>query len=362
MAAQGVDGSVVIEIEADDKGFNRTLNEAEKTAKIAGAAIAATFTAAEAAITKIGEQAVKAFAEYEQLVGGIETLFGASGMSLDEYAASVGDSVDNVEERYNRLISAQTAVMQNANEAYKNAGLSANEYMNTVTGFSASLIESLGGDTEAAAKVADMAVTDMADNANKMGTAMESIQNAYQGFAKGNFTMLDNLKLGYGGTKAEMERLLEKASELSGLNFDISNYADVVQAIHIIQDEIGITGTTQNEAATTIQGSISTMKAAWENALTGMADENQDFNALIDNLSESILTVANNVIPRFEAVIPNMANGIGQLADNLLPRIPETVNKVLPELLTGAEKLISTLLDVIASTADTASPIIAENA
>lgn len=159
-----------------------------------------------------------------------------------------------------------------------------------------------------------------------------------------------------------MERLLEKASELSGLKFDISNFSDVVQAIHVIQDEIGITGTTQKEAASTIQGSISTMKAAWENALTGMADDNQDFGALIDNLSRSILTVADNVIPRFEAALPNMADGIEQLVDSLLPRIPETVNKVLPEFLTGAEKIMSTLLDVLASSSDTTAPIIAENA
>lgn len=362
MSTQGVDGSVVIEITADETDFDKKVNKVESAAKAAGAAIGVSFAAASAAVAKISEEAVKAYSDYEQLIGGVETLFGAGGMALDEYAASVGESVSSVEERYNQLITAQTMVIHNADEAYKNAGLSANKYMDTVTGFSAALIESLNGDTVAAAGVADMAVTDMADNANKMGTAMESIQNAYQGFAKQNYTMLDNLKLGYGGTKAEMERLLEKASELSGLKFDISNFSDVVQAIHVIQDEIGITGTTQKEAASTIQGSISTMKAAWENALTGMADDNQNFGALIDNLSRSILTVADNVIPRFEAALPNMADGIEQLVDSLLPRIPETVNKVLPEFLTGAEKIMSTLLDVLASSSDTAAPIIAENA
>lgn len=189
MAAQGVDGSVVIEITADETDFDKKVNKVESAAKAAGAAIGVSFAAASAAVAKISEEAVKAYSDYEQLIGGVETLFGAGGMALDEYAASVGESVSSVEERYNQLITAQTMVIHNADEAYKNAGLSANKYMDTVTGFSAALIESLNGDTIAAAGVADMAVTDMADNANKMGTAMESIQNAYQGFAKQNYTI-----------------------------------------------------------------------------------------------------------------------------------------------------------------------------
>ena len=189
------------------------------------------------------------------MVGGVDTLFKDSSQEIQRYAAN----------------------------AYKTAGLSANEYMETVTGFSASLIQSLGGDTEKAAKYADMAITDMSDNANKMGTDMSSIQNAYQGFAKQNYTMLDNLKLGYGGTKEEMQRLLADDGKLSGVKYDLSSYADIVEAIHVIQTEMGITGTTAKEASTTIQGSVASMKAAWANLMVGMADDTQNFDMLLSN-------------------------------------------------------------------------------
>ncbi len=188
----------------------------------------------------VGKQALDSYADYEQLVGGVETLFKDNASTVENYA----------------------------NNAYKTAGLSANDYMETITGFSASLLQSLNGDTAKVAEVGNMAVTDMADNANKMGTDMSLIQNAYQGFAKQNYTMLDNLKLGYGGTKEEMQRLLSDAQKITGIKYDINNLNDVYQAIHAIQGKLDITGTTAKEANTTIQGSVSAMKSAWTNLLT----------------------------------------------------------------------------------------------
>lgn len=240
-------------------------------AKLGAAAIVAAATAV-GALTK---KSLEEYAEYEQLVGGVETLF--------------KDSAD--------------VVKQYANNAYKTAGLSANDYMETVTSFSAALLQSLGGDTEAAAKQADLAITDMADNANKMGTAMGDIQNAYQGFAKQNYTMLDNLKLGYGGTKEEMQRLIDDANALNAAqgnltNYSIDSYADIVSAIHDVQTEMGITGTTAKEASTTIQGSLSAMKSAWTNLLTGIGDDSQDLDKLINNFVDSTGTAAENILPR----------------------------------------------------------------
>lgn len=253
---------------------------------------------------------------------------------------------------------AQDTVLKNADNAYNEAGLSANEYMETVTGFSAALIKSMGGDTEAAAKKADMAIKDMADNANKMGSDISSIQTAYQGFAKQNYTMLDNLKLGYGGTKEEMQRLLDDATKLSGIEYDISSYADIVDAIHVVQDEMGITGTTAAEASKTISGSISAAKSAYENLMTGLADENADLDGLIDNMTDSVLTVVDNVLPRVMETVPRIvetvpklieglsaafagiAGQLGGLADQLLPPLMQafftlirTVTGALPTLL-----------------------------
>ena len=218
-----------------------------------GKTIATGLAVASTAVVAVGKAAISSYADYEQLVGGVETLF-------DESSATV---------------------IANAQNAYKTAGMSANEYMETVTSFSASLLQSLGGDTKAAAEKADMAITDMSDNANKMGTSIEMIQNAYNGFAKQNYTMLDNLKLGYGGTKEEMQRLLDDASKLSGIEYDISSYSDIVDAIHVVQNEMGITGTTAKEASSTISGSLASAKASWQNLLTGIADGNQDVGGLI---------------------------------------------------------------------------------
>ena len=245
------------------------------------------------AVAGLTTAAVKSYAEYEQLVGGVETLFKDS----------------------------KGVVMDYAKNAYKTAGLSANQYMETVTGFSASLLQSVGGDTAKAAKIADKAIIDMSDNANKMGTDMSLIQNAYQGFAKQNYTMLDNLKLGYGGTQEEMQRLLSDAGKLAGQKFDISSYSDVIEAIHVIQTNMGITGTTAKEASSTIQGSVSAMNSAWSNFMVGLADPSQDFDQLLKNLVESVVNVGKNLLPRIKIVLTT-------LKDELAPAVSSAVQNL----------------------------------
>ena len=274
---------------------------------------------ASTAIVGLGKQAVNAYGEYEQLVGGVETLFKENA----------------------------STVITNASNAYKTAGMSANEYMTTVTSFSASLLQSLGNDTVKASEMADMAITDMSDNANKMGTSMEMIQNAYQGFAKQNYTMLDNLKLGYGGTKTEMERLLADAEKISGIRYDISSYADVVDAIHVIQTEMGITGTTAKEASSTIQGSISSMKSAWTNLLTGLSDPTQNLDQLIDNLVNSITAVGANLMPRITLVLDGVVKLVSELAPKLVAEIPKIVSQVLPSILSGAIKIVDGIVQAL---------------
>lgn len=284
-------------------------------AKIGTAAVGAAATGIAALTTA----AVNNYAEYEQLVGGVETLFKTSSDKVMEYAEN----------------------------AYKTAGLSANEYMETVTSFSASLLQSLDGDTAAAAEKANLAITDMSDNANKMGTSMEMIQNAYNGFAKQNYTMLDNLKLGYGGTKEEMQRLLEDAEKLSGIEYDISSYADIVDAIHVVQTEMGITGTTAKEASSTISGSVSSMKSAWSNLVSGIADENANLDVLIGNLVDSVVTVGENVIPRVEQALSGIGTAVTNLAPIISEAIPELVTNVIPALLESAASVVSTLATAI---------------
>ena len=298
---------------------------------------------AASAFVDLGKSAISAYADYEQLVGGVETLFGAGGQSVWDYADSVGKSVNEVREEYGKLMIAQNEVMDNASKAYKTAGLSANEYMDTVSGFAASLKQSTSSELEAA-QIADQAVIDMADNANKMGTSMESIQNAYQGFAKQNYTMLDNLKLGYGGTKSEMERLLADATALSGVEYDLDSLSDVYSAIHVIQDELGITGTTAKEASTTIQGSVGAMKASWQNLLVGIADDNQNFDQLVEDFVNSAGTVAENILPRVEIALDGVGNLVEKLVPIIIDRIPELANDVLPDLIQSGVNMISSIV------------------
>lgn len=298
-----------------------------------GAAMGAVAIAAGAAAVKLGKEVIAAYADYEQLVGGVDTLFGDSSQTVQNYAAN----------------------------AFKTAGMSANEYMETVTGFSASLIQSLGGDTTKAAEVADMAITDMADNANKMGTNLSSIQTAYQGFAKQNYTMLDNLKLGYGGTKSEMERLLADAEKISGIKYDLTSFSDLTEAIHVIQTEMGITGTTALEATETISGSISGMQSAIDNLMAGLGNADADIEMLVGNVVESFQHVVKNVVPIIEnivkalpAVLDGILIAIGDLLPtllstvvNLFTQILETILSLLPELIPAAVDAVLTIVGAL---------------
>ncbi len=286
-------------------------NGLKTAAKIGTAAVGA----AAAGITALTTAAVNNYAEYEQLVGGVETLFKQSADVVQQYAAN----------------------------AYKTAGMSANEYMETVTSFSASLLQSLDGDTNAAAEKANLAITDMSDNANKMGTSMEMIQNAYQGFAKQNYTMLDNLKLGYGGTKEEMQRLLKDAEKLSGQKFDLSSYADIVDAIHVVQTEMGITGTTAKEASETISGSIASAKSAWSNLVTGIADDEADFNILMDNFVGSVKTAAGNIAPRIGIALNGVAKLIKEIVPVAMQYIPQIITDFLPTIAESAVGIVTSI-------------------
>lgn len=300
-------------------GISNALGKIGGVAKTVGKVTAVGLGAASTAVVALGKSATGAYANYEQLVGGVETLF--------------KDSADTV--------------IKNASKAYRTAGLSANDYMETVTSFSASLLQSLGGDTVKASEMADMAITDMSDNANKMGTSMEMIQNAYNGFAKQNYTMLDNLKLGYGGTKSEMERLLADAQAISGIQYDISSYADVVDAIHVIQTEMGITGTTAKEASSTIQGSISAMGSAWTNLITGLADPTQNLDQLINNFVDSVITVGDNLIPRISMILESITKLISSLAPKLVAEVPNIVSQLLPSVIQGAVSIINAIVQAL---------------
>lgn len=290
-----------------------------KGAAVVGKAVATGLVAAGTAVGGLVAQSTSAYAEYEQLVGGVDTLFKNSSSKVQGYAE----------------------------KAYETAGMSANEYMNTVTSFSASLLQSLGGDTDKAADKADMAIRDMSDNANKMGTSMESIQNAYQGFAKQNYTMLDNLKLGYGGTKEEMERLLADAEKLSGKKFDISSYADVVDAIHVVQTEMGITGTTASEAAGTISGSMASVKGAWANLVTAMASDDLPLDEYINKFVNSASTMVSNMLPRIQQALTGAVQLVNQLAPVIIGKIPELFSQLLPSIIQAATGLIDSIAGIL---------------
>jgi len=302
--------------------FATALGNGLKTLATVGATTLTATTAAVGALTKM---AMSNYADYEQLVGGVETLFKDSGGQ----------------------------VMQYANNAFRTAGLSANEYMETVTSFSASLLQGLGGDTEQAAEIANLAITDMSDNANKMGTDMSLIQNAYQGFAKQNYTMLDNLKLGYGGTATEMARLINDSGvlgdtiEVTADTVNTVSFDKIIQAINTVQTRMGITGTTAKEASTTIQGSVASMKGAWTNFLTGLSDDTADMEALITNLSETVITVSENVVPVLLGTLPNIASSLVTLADTLLSEhVPGIVQDLISGLMSSVPQLATTVFEV----------------
>lgn len=319
------------------KGIGSSAIKVGKGLAVAGAAAAT-------AVTALVSKSVGAFADYEQLTGGVETLFGAGGRSVEEYAQSVGKSVSDIQGKYDSLMSAQNVVLENANKAYMTAGMSANEYMDTVTGFSASLISSLGGDTNKAADYANSALVDMSDNANKMGTNMTDIQNAYQGFAKQNYTMLDNLKLGYGGTQAEMKRLLSDAQKITGQKYDISSFADITQAIHAIQTQMDITGTTAKEASTTISGSWGSLKAAFENTLVSLTTGGKMFDQSLDALVDSAKTFGQNVIPTITGALSGVGSLIESLAPVIVAELPSMVSDILPHLVSATKSLVTGLI------------------
>lgn len=282
-----------------------------------------------AGVFAIGKSAIQSYAQYEQLVGGVDTLFKNSSKTVQNYA----------------------------NEAYKTAGLSANEYMETVTSFSASLLQGLGGDTAKASKIANMAIIDMSDNANKMGTDMEMIQNAYQGFAKQNYTMLDNLKLGYGGTKSEMARLVKESGILGDAGKDLTaknldqkvSYDQIIQAIHKVQSEMGITGTTSKEASSTIEGSVNAMKSAWRNLLTGMASNNQDMDKLVNNFVDSVETVVDNIAPVIVRTVPAIMDGFSKIFSKLKPKLIELFEKIKPALIETVKGTLKAMGSIIKS-------------
>ncbi len=340
-----------------DPSLEKSIKEASKEAtgfggkikaagKMGAVALGAAATAATAAAVAIGKEAFEQYKSYEQLAGGIETLFGAGGQSLDEYAKSVGKTTQESEKEYNNLMKSQETVLANADIAYKTAGLNANEYMQTATSFSASLLQGLGGDTQKAAEVADKAIIDMSDNANKMGTDMELIQNAYNGFAKGNFTMLDNLKLGYGGTKTEMLRLINDSNILEEevKSMDEVSFDQMIEAIHEVQSNIGITGTTAKEANSTIEGSLKSTKAAYDNMLIGIASEDADMDMLASNLTESAIAAAKNIIPRIGII----GKGILKAVINLLPEIVSAIKtELLPNVLNVFSEMGPGLINVL---------------
>ncbi len=451
------DGTLKFDTEIDDSGFSSGVEKIGSFAQKGMAAVAGAVTAASGAMVALGKSALEAYADYEQLTDGVETLFGdlsgtirsfgeqalgelsddlweklgeqvyANAGAFQDWENDVGSSMDAVADAMaygigtaaedmdgfikhltdsyqmnavdaqkmaeavsaaidsnitdlgdyasamEAIPDAANMVLDNAGKAFASAGLSQNEYMETVTSFSAALIASLEGDTVKAAQVADMAIVDMADNANKMGSSMESIQNAYQGFAKQNYTMLDNLKLGYGGTKAEMERLLEDAETLSGIHYDLSSYSDIVEAIHVVQTEMHISGisaeeaaelvasgakteaeafemmgTTAKEASTTIQGSLGMAKAAWDNLVVGIADDEQDFGKLTDDFVESATAAASNILPRVEVII----GGMGKLVTSLSSAIADTLvdlTAYIPDLVGAGVSLIDSLMEGLVS-------------
>lgn len=317
----GVFGKVGTVASAVGKGI---FDVTERVVKVSTAAT----TAGAAAVSALTTLAVNSYADYEQLVGGVETLYKDSADKVQKYAAI----------------------------AYKTAGLSANDYMETATSFAAALVSSLAGDTDAAAELANTAVSDMSDNANKFGTDIESLQTAYNGFAKGQFQLLDNLKLGYGGTKQEMQRLLDDANKLNAAQgkytkYTIDNYADIVQAVHDIQTEMDITGTTAREASSTIQGSTSAAKAAWSNLVTGVADDNADFILLVNDFVDSVGTAAQNILPRIEIALDGAAKLIEHLVPPIMAKLPALIETVLPKLARSAVNIVQKLVSEIKANA-----------
>ena len=334
-------GTIAVDNSAANRGIDETTDKAEHSQpKIAaafekvgaaavkvGKVVASGLAVGAAAIGALAKSSLDSYADYEQLAGGVETLFKESG----------------------------DKVMAFAQNAYKTASMSANEYMETVTSFSASLLQGLDGDTDKAAEIANRAITDMSDNANKMGTDISMLQNAYNGFAKQNYTMLDNLKLGYGGTQAEMARLINDSGVLGDTmtvtaeTVNQVSFDKIIEAIGVVQDRMGITGTTAKEASETISGSLASTKAAWQNLLTGFADDSQDLNALVGNLVNSATTAVHNIVPRVAQILNGISGVLPQVMAVIAAELPLLMESLLPGLISGAVALVGGLAQMVPS-------------
>ena len=322
-------GSITYHFKGDMQDLENKLSGLKSTlskgAKLGGALVGAVATGSVLvgkALTDVTKQAIDAYADIEQSVGGVETLF-----------------KENADQ-----------VIENARRAYKTAGVDANTYMQGVNSFAASLLQSLSGDTQKAAEVADMAFQDMSDNANKFGTDMQSIQNAYQAFAKQNFTLLDNLKLGYGGTRGEMERLLADAEAISGVHYDISSLNDMFQAIHVIQTQLGVTGTTAQEAMSTISGSVNSAKMAIRNLISG--------EGTVDDVIETVTQAGTNLANAFVNIAPRIAEAIVGVINGLMPMLPGMIQTLLPVLVSSTVSLIKGVVAVLPDIIKTLSPML----
>lgn len=334
-----------------------------KALKIAAGAATAAVGAATTGAAMMAKAAVSSYAEYEQLVGGVQKLYGNMGQSLEEYAKSQGKTTAEVKDQWMQLEKAQTEVLKNADNAYKTAGMSANQYMEIATSFSASLINSLGGDTVAAAAATDKAMSAISDNVNTFGSDMESVTNAFQGFAKQNYTMLDNLKLGYGGTKEGMQQLIDDANAYAKANgqaadLSIDSFADIVEAIDLVQQKQNIAGTTAREAMTTIQGAASATKAAWGNVMTAIAGGG-DLTAAMDGLINSIFGekegegLLNQIVPRVKTAMEGIGNFVSKAAPYITEKIPELISAILPSLTEGGVQLLGAVGEGLQSTLPT---------
>lgn len=368
-------GEAIIRLIFDGKQAKGQLDETERSAKTAfakigsgavgaGKAIAKGISAgvasASAAIVKVTKDAINQYSQYEQLIGGVATLYGSeSAMPIEQFAKKAGKSIAEVEDEYydmvDNLVDVEQDVLAMADDAYKTAGMSANKYMELSTSFAGALVQSTGGNTAKAAQLADKAIQDMSDNANKMGTDIENIKNAYQGFSKGNFTMLDNLKLGYGGTRTEMQRLLKDAEKISGVKYDVSSYGDIVEAIHVVQDNLHITGTTAREAGTTIQGSMNMAKASWENLTTMLANGEADIAPYIDNLITSIFGdgtstnkgVFGNLLPAIVRAIQGIGKALPKIVKEITKYLPPLIKEILPPLIEASVTLFVAIAEML---------------
>ena len=412
----------------DSKDYDRSLQQAGDAFEKFATKAVMLGKSVTSAISGIISSSVDAFSSFQQFEGGIKTLFGTNDKTFEEWSKTFSESTDSMqdyidvarkvingdfgvgekrqdllsaagydpetvqrmvndlingidvasdisasdisanmqtaEEKYASLQRAQEDVMRNARNAWSTANMSANDYMQKAITYANSLTQALGGDTEKAAAVIDMAIGDMADNANKMGTSMDMIENAYRGFMMGNYRMLDNLNLGYKGTQDEMKRLLKDAEKITGKKYDISNLADVFEAVHEIQQELEITGTTTNEAATTIEGSTKMMKAAWQNTLTAMVTGGDWFQQSLDDLVNSTFTFAHNIIPAIEGAMHGVATLFPKLTGLLVSELPYFIDDMLPEFINAVTSILDGILDALPdliSSIDKIMPILAEN-